>query len=145
MYIGHQYCLALKAACMHLPDETGCHQQHTPCFHPHSTWQDRCTNIWRQQIPLETAHCVPQGVKGSTFLPAICPVAPFHSPTPRLYPQSLCVSMTTLSLTGRLMQISTMPCKLQFSRFVFCRSRVPDAEGPLKGADNACAHRRHAS
>ena len=55
-------------------------------------------------------HSVPQGVKGSTFLPAMWPVAPFHSPTPRLYPQSLCVSIFTWSVTGRAMQINTMPC-----------------------------------
>jgi len=48
-------------------------------------------------------------MSGSISRPRMCPVAPFHSPTPRLYPQSLCVSMEQ-SASGRAMHSSAMPC-----------------------------------
>ena len=48
-------------------------------------------------------------ISGSISRPRMWPVAPFHSPTPRLYPQSLCVSMEQ-SASGRAMHSSAMPC-----------------------------------
>ena len=49
-------------------------------------------------------------MSGSISRPSMWPEAPFHSPTPRLYPQSLCVSIEQ-SASGRAMHNSAMPCK----------------------------------